>query len=252
MSGALHYREPKRLAAGMLAMTVHVVFLLLLMFGVRWQNRAPDSFAVELWQSLPMDEVVVVDEPVPVAAPKQEEVAPFKQEEVSASPPAPTPQAEIELHDKKVAKKTPPQPSAKELRRRRRAEQQRLQAEEQRLQEEQAELRRAAEQARVRGEVSAATEAEVGRYTDMIRSKIRHNIVMPPDVSPSAEVVFKVTLLPGGSVLDAVIQKSSGNPAYDEATERAIYKAQPLPLPTDPLLKKQFRVLNLTIRPEER
>ncbi|MDP2759950.1 MAG: cell envelope integrity protein TolA [Sideroxyarcus sp.] len=252
MSGVLHYREPKRLAAGMLAMTVHVVFLLLLMFGVRWQNRAPDSFAVELWQSLPMDEVVVVDEPVPVAVPKQEEVAPPKQEEVSASPPAPTPQAEIELHDKKIAKKTPPQPSAKELRRRRRAEQQRLQAEEQRLQEEQAEQRRAAEQARVRGEVSAATEAEVGRYTDMIRSKIRHNIVMPPDVSPSAEVVFKVTLLPGGSVLDAVIQKSSGNPAYDEATERAIYKAQPLPLPTDPLLKKQFRVLNLKIRPEEK
>lgn len=252
MSGALHYREPKRLAAGMLAMTVHAVFLLLLMFGVRWQNRTPDSFAVELWQSLPMDEVVVVDEPAPVAAPKQEEVAPPKQEEVSASPPPPTPQAEIELRDKKVAKKRPPQPSAKELRRRRRAEEQRLQAEEQRLLEEQAEQRRAAEQARVRGEVSAATEAEVGRYTDMIRSRIRHNIVMPPDVSPKAEVVFKVTLLPDGSVLNAVIQKSSGNPVYDEATERAIYQAQPLPLPTDPLLKKQFRVLNLTIRPEEK
>jgi len=238
---------------------VHVVFLLLLMVGVRWQNRAPDSFSVELWQSLPLDEVVVVDEPAPVATSKPEPVPPPRQEEKPALPSPVPPQAEIELRDKKVVKKTPPQPSAKELRRRRRAEeqrlqaeQQRLQAEEQRLQEEQAEQRRAAEQARVRGEVSAATEAEVGRYTDMIRSKIRHNIVMPPDVSPSAKVVFRVTLLPGGSVLDAVIQKSSGNPAYDEATERAIYKAQPLPLPTDPLLKKQFRVLNLMIRPEER
>jgi colicin import membrane protein len=67
----------------------------------------------------------------------------------------------------------------------------------------------------------------------MIRSKIRHNIVMPPDVAPNAEVVFRVTLLPGGSVLDAVLLKSSGNPAYDEATERAIYKAQPLPLPSE-------------------
>ena len=237
MSGALRYRDPNRLAAGMLAMTVHVVFLLLLMVGVRWQNRAPDSFSVELWQSLPLDEVVVANEPIPVAVAKQETV-----------PAAPSPvaaQAEIELRDKKVVKKTPPQPSARELRRRK-------EAEAQRVLEAQAEQRRMAEQARVRAEVSAATAAEVGRYQDMIRSKIRHNIVMPPDVAPNAEVVFRVTLLPGGSVLDAVLLKGSGNPAYDEATERAIYKAQPLPLPTDLLLKKEFRELRLTIRPEER
>jgi colicin import membrane protein len=52
-------------------------------------------------------------------------------------------------------------------------------------------------------------------------------------------------------VLDAVRLKSSGNTAYDEATERAIYKAQPLPMPTDPVLKKRFRELRLTIRPED-
>jgi len=237
MSGALRYRDPNRLASGMLAMTVHVVFLLLLMVGVRWQNRAPDSFSVELWQSLPLDEVVVANEPIPVAVAKQETV-----------PAAPSPvaaQAEIELRDKKVVKKTPPQPSARELRRRK-------EAEAQRVLEAQAEQRRMAEQARVRAEVSAATAAEVGRYQDMIRSKIRHNIVMPPDVAPNAEVVFRVTLLPGGSVLDAVLLKSSGNTAYDEATERAIYLSQPLPLPTDPLLKKEFRELRLTIRPEEK
>jgi len=237
MSGALRYRDPNRLASGMLAMTVHVVFLLLLMVGVRWQNRAPDSFSVELWQSLPLDEVVVANEPIPVAVAKQETV-----------PAAPSPvaaQAEIELRDKKVVKKTPPQPSARELRRRK-------EAEAQRVLEAQAEQRRMAEQARVRAEVSAATAAEVGRYQDMIRSKIRHNIVMPPDVAPNAEVVFRVTLLPGGSVLDAVLLKSSGNPVYDEATERAIYLSQPLPLPTDPQLKKEFRELRLTIRPEEK
>lgn len=234
MSGALRYRDPNRLAAGMLAMTVHVVFLLLLMVGVRWQNRAADSFPVELWQRLPLDEAVVANEPAPVAVAKQEAV-----------PAALAPKAEIELRDKKVVRKTPPQPSAKELRRR-------MEAETQRVLEAQAEQRRMAEQARVRAEVSAATAAEVGRYQDMIRGKIRHNIVMPPDVVPNAEVVFRVTLLPGGSVLDAVILKGSGNPAYDEATERAIYKAQPLPLPTDPLLKKEFRELRLTIRPEEK
>ncbi|MEK7810723.1 MAG: TonB C-terminal domain-containing protein [Pseudomonadota bacterium] len=43
--------------------------------------------------------------------------------------------------------------------------------------------------------------------------------------------------------------KSSGNPAYDIAAERAIYKAQPLPLPADANMQKLFRELRLTIRP---
>ncbi|MDO8312030.1 MAG: cell envelope integrity protein TolA, partial [Sideroxyarcus sp.] len=115
-----------------------------------------------------------------------------------------------------------------------------------------AEKRRQDVQAGIRAEVAAATEAEKGRYVDMIRSKIRRNIVMPPDVSENAEAIFKVTLLPGGMVMDVAMLKSSGNAAYDNATERAIYKAQPLPLPTDPLLKKEFRELNLKIKPEEK
>lgn len=244
MSVTSAYHEPWRLTAGMLAMTVHAVFLLLLMLGVRWQSQTPDSYEVELWQSLPLDEVVVANG-TEALTPGREQAAPPQPEQPAASPPSPPVQAEIELRDKKAVKKSPPGPSARELRRRR-------EAEAQRLLEEQAERRREAEQARVRDEVRAATAAEVGRYQDMIRSKIRHNIVMPPDVSPDAEVVFRVTLLPGGSVMNAVMIKGSGNPAYDEATERAIYKAQPLPLPTDPLLKKQFRELRLTIRPEER
>ena len=245
MSRALRYREPGSVVAAVLAATMHLVFLVLLIYGVRWQNRAPDSFSVELWQSLPLDEVVVAEAPAPVATPKAEEVAKPKAEAVPAAPLPVAPQAEIELRDKKVVKQKPPQPGAKELRRRK-------EAEAQRKLEQQAERRRMAEQARVREEVRRATEAEMGRYVDMIRGKIRHNIVMPPDVAPGAEAVFKVTLLPGGTVLDAVLQKSSGHPAYDEATERAIYKAQPLPLPTDPLLKKKFRELHLTIRPEEK
>jgi colicin import membrane protein len=58
-----------------------------------------------------------------------------------------------------------------------------------------------------------------------------------------------VTVLPGGDVMDVVLLKSSGNTAYDNAAERAIYKAQPLPLPDDAGLQKMFRELRLTIRP---
>jgi colicin import membrane protein len=237
MSTTLHYREPYRFSAGILAMAVHIAFIAMLVFGVRWQSQQPDRFSVELWDSLPVQEPT--PEPVQEAEPPKPLV-----EKKSASTSAQQ-KAEIELRDKKVRKETKPQPSAKELR-------QKKLLEERRLMEAYAEQQRMAVRESVRAEVLAATSAEMGRYQDMIRSKIRYNIVMPPDVLPTAAAEFKVTLLPDGSVLDAVLLKSSGNAAYDEATERAIYKAQPLPIPTDPVLKKRFRELRLTIRPEDK
>lgn len=55
-------------------------------------------------------------------------------------------------------------------------------------------------------------------------------------------------MLPGGEVR---MRKASGQPRYDSAVERAILRAQPLPLPSDPALMKYFRELNLKIRPKE-
>jgi colicin import membrane protein len=234
MSATLRYREPYRFSAGMLAMVVHVAFFAMLVMGVRWQTHQPDRFSVELWDSLPVQQ--------PIEEPAQEVAAPRQAVEQAPERPAAPQKADIELRDKKVRK---PQPDAKALR-------QKKLREEQRLMEAYVEKQRIAERERVRAEVLAATSAEMGRYQDMIRSKIRHNIVMPPDVLPTAAAEFKVTLLPDGSVLDAVLLRSSGNAAYDEATERAIYKAQPLPIPTDPVLKKRFRELRLTIRPEDK
>jgi colicin import membrane protein len=43
--------------------------------------------------------------------------------------------------------------------------------------------------------------------------------------------------------------KSSGNAAYDSAAERAIYKAQPLPLPQEEALARMFRELRLSVKP---
>jgi len=60
-----------------------------------------------------------------------------------------------------------------------------------------------------------------------------------------------VVLLPGGEVLSVKLRKSSALALYDSAVERAILKAQPLPLPPDPSMFKHFRELNLIFRPEQ-
>jgi len=236
MSHALNYPEPYRVPAGLLALAVHAAFIGLLVVGVRWQSQPPEDFSVELWDSLP----VVAPPPEQVAAPAVEPT-PVVETKVDAPQEKP---ADIELREKKASKVEPTKPSAKELK-------ERKQAEEQRVLEEYAEKRRLAMKETMRAEIAAATSAEVGRYQDMIRSRIRRNIVMPPDVPASAVAEFKVTLLPGGMVMDVQLVKTSGSRVYDDAAERAIYKAQPLPLPTDVGLQKMFRELRLTIKPQE-
>lgn len=230
MSAALYPRESYRLPAGLLALAVHGVFFAALLSGLRWQTHPADSYAVELWAQLPVLEVLQLPPAAPTAPPPQK------------TEPLPTVRAEIELRQKSLPKAATPKPDARALKVQR-------EAEERRLLDEYAEKRRMAEQERVRAEINAATAAEVRRYQDMIRSKIRRNIAMPPDVPDSAQAEFKVTLLPGGMVLDVLLLKSSGNTAYDNAAERAVYLAQPLPLPADPALQNLFRELKLNIRP---
>lgn len=275
MNATLTYQEPYRFSAGMLALTVHLLFFFFLYFGFRWQSQPQEAFMVEMWDSLPSAEVVPEPEPV-----QQVIVEPAPPPPKVIEPVLPPVKAEIEVRDKKKRKAEKKEKQAqkdkekaiaaarekqekekkekeemaaaakasqeKEQReldeyvaRRKQAEQERIRAEQARIQ---------AEQERVRAEMEAAKATQVGRYQDMIRSKIRRNMVKQ-DVPETVMAEFKVTVLPGGDVMDVVLLKSSGNAAYDNAAERAIYKAQPLPLPEDAGLQKMFRELRLTIRP---
>ena len=80
---------------------------------------------------------------------------------------------------------------------------------------------------------------------------MKRYIVEPPNLQGNPQVEFDVVLIPGGEVLNVKLRRSSGVPAYDEAVERAIRKASPLPLPPDPTLFQQFRELHLRMRPKE-
>jgi colicin import membrane protein len=102
-------------------------------------------------------------------------------------------------------------------------------------------------------QAASAQAGEVDKYRRLIQDRIRRFIVEPPNLQGNPEVEFEVRLLPGGDVLETSlrIKRSSGNAAYDQAVERAILKASPLPLPSDPAMFNMFRELNLKIRPKE-
>ena len=94
----------------------------------------------------------------------------------------------------------------------------------------------------------ARSRAE-GDYVAKIRGKIKGNIILANDPTGNPEAVFEVNQLPTGEVIDVRLTKSSGNPAYDQAVERAILKSSPLPKPDTPEIFQ--RRLTLKFRPIE-
>ena len=314
MSAAVYRDEPGKVASGVMAVAVHVAFLLLLVLGVSWQQYPPAVVEVELWRDLP---------PLPSKKAPASKPLPARKVEIERPPPRPTvevkPQPRVELapvpEPKPATKPDIAIEKEKEERARRMREalaqaearkkeearkREELARAEARKKEEEAKKReelaqaeaRKKEEARKREELAraekrrkedeerqriAALEAEQARraqeqqealrrlqqqqeaaqasaraeFIGKIRIKIRRYIVVPPGIKGNPQVEFDVVLLPTGDVLGVKLKKGSQYAAYDSAVERAIMKAQPLPVPKDPGLFKDFRELNLQFRPNE-
>ena len=233
--------------SGALTLVMHVLFFALLVFGVAWQKRQPEAMVVDLWNNLPSPKV----EPAP-------EVKPPPEPKIEAKPvpkvePKPVVKPDIALQDKKEKERKAKEQELEQ--KKRKAEETRIAAlKEQRVKEAEAKrLAREQDEAlrKLAQQQAAAQEKLRNEYIEKIRVKIRRFIIEPPNLQGNPEVEFDVTLLPGGEVLGVKLRKTSAFAAYDNAVERAILKAQPLPLPPDPQMFKEFRELNLKFRPKE-
>ena len=114
-------------------------------------------------------------------------------------------------------------------------------------QAEREQVARAAQQ-RAQADAAANSRAEAD-YIRRIQAKIKGNVVLPPELPGNPEAVFEVVQLPTGEIIDAVLRKSSGVRAYDDAVQRAIVKSSPLPRPDRPELFQ--RTLTLKFRPQD-
>jgi colicin import membrane protein len=112
-----------------------------------------------------------------------------------------------------------------------------------RLQNEEEKARReAAQRARMAGVVD--------KYKALILGAIGQQWILPDQVNTSLSSRFKIRLAPNGAVLDVQLTRSSGDAVLDRSAEAAIYKASPLPVPSEPDMFNVFREISLTVRPE--
>ncbi len=270
MTASAYATDTEKAISGALALLMHALFVALLVFGVTWQRREQPAMVVDLWNNLPQPPAPKAAPPPP-PKPAPEPPKPVPKAEPKPVPkvePKPAPKADIALKEKKekeriareqaLAEKKEKERIAREkalAEKKKREEQARIEAAKQQQAKEAEEKRLAREQEealkKLAAQQAAAREKLRSEYIEKIRGKIRRYIVEPPNLQGNPEVEFDVVLLPGGEVLGVKLKKGSSLAAYDNAVERAILKAQPLPLPPDPAMFKEFRELNLKFRPKE-
>lgn len=280
-------RRNANLLAGLMALGVHGLFLLLLMFGVSWQTQHPAPVMVDIWQALPKPE------PAPAPAPRRAKLNPPK---TMTPPPPDRRDADIALEKKKaeverlkhlqaeqaaeekaqakaaqeklladqkkrallrqmdeedLKQRIASETAANQARQTKLAEAQAKQAEAQAKQAE-AQARQAAAKSAADAQQAAEVASTVGLHRDLISAKVRGNTRLPDNLTGNPEVRCLVRLLPTGEVLSVRVTKSSGNVAYDDAVVRAIEKSSPLPLPTDRQARAAFvPELSFIHRPKE-
>jgi colicin import membrane protein len=99
-------------------------------------------------------------------------------------------------------------------------------------------------------EENARMSGEVDKYKAMIISAISRQWILPENVDNRLSSQFRIRLAPNGAVLEVSLMRSSGDPILDRSAQSAIYKASPLPVPSDPKVFNIFRDISLTVKPE--
>ena len=245
--------------AAILAIAVHVAFVLFLILSVNWQNRKPEPVIAELY-----------------APPAVEKIEPAKPPPEPPKPEPPKPQAEakpppVEPPKPDIALKEKQERARKEQAERERREKEKQDAQKRELERREAEkkqqekrlaearerqareadaLKAQAQRERQAQEKKAADAARARADADYVRriqAKIRGNVIVPPDMAGNPEAIFDVVQLPSGEIIDVQLDKSSGVRAYDEAVQRAILKSSPLPRPDSPDMFR--RNITLKFRP---
>ena len=284
-------RPGPNLAAGAMALGVHLLFALLLVFGVSWQTRHPAPVMVDVWDALPpmpapaprpKRDATPPREPAPLPEPPRAEPPKAEPAPVRSDPPPRAP--DIALDKKKAEDERLRKLKAmKEAEARALAETTRMEAEAlQKTREKQAADRKKKEllrqmeeedmaqrvateqaaneerllkQAEARAAASrrqAEVERLVGLHRDRISAKVRSNTRLPAGLKGNPEVRCLVRLLPTGEVQSVKVTQSSGDTAYDEAVVLAIEKSSPLPLPAEREARAAFvPELSFVHRPKE-
>ena len=91
---------------------------------------------------------------------------------------------------------------------------------------------------------------QLSKYKTLILNDIGKQWIIPPGAKKNVSCKLLVDLDAMGRGMNVKVLVSSGDPVLDRSAVTAVLKASPLPLPKIPALLKQFKQIELTVKPE--
>ena len=247
-------RGPDRWRAIGLSVLVHAAVVGLLGWGW-WRYRTPKPVP----QQLAIEATVVPGRSTTVApaTPAAPAPAPTPAPPAAAQAPASQEPQQHEVQQRKAEEREAAQGATEE--RARRERQQREQEVAARKATEAAK-RAAQDKARRESELHAQLAAEErinaargsaaeAAWVSLIRDRVTHAWIRPPSARPGVNCEVRVTQVPGGVVTGVQIGSCNGDAALRESIEAAVYRASPLPSPSNPDLFD--RNLKFNFHPDE-
>ncbi len=95
-------------------------------------------------------------------------------------------------------------------------------------------------------------QQDISKFTIELQRKLRAIWVRPISMIQGLSCVIRVQLMSNGHVIEAkVINGGSGDTLFDNSALNAVYKASPLPIPSDKaLFEENFKSFTFTFKPE--
>ena len=269
------------LQANLFTLVIHLALFIFMIFSVNWQPKTPYYAEVELWDAIPTQ---IKPKPlIKKTIPKVEKPQSSESKKIAEA----KRDADIQLKKKKAAELK--KKKAAELKKKKAAELEKLDQlkkkaleeekltelqkrllEDERVEEvqkkllEQDDLERIQEELRnkdlaketriaIEGTedlVAGSNSGELEKYKALIQQKIYQNVNKQLCGLDPVELTFEIVLMPTGDLIgNAKMIKSSKIESCDQAVERAILQAQPLPMPQDNRLFSQLKKLKLKFQP---
>lgn len=231
-----------------LAIVMHLLLGGLLFFGIRWQSSPPAVVQAELWSAVPQ---TAAPAPRPVPPPPKVEAP---RPEVEPEPEPEPPKLKVDIAEKAPVKKVeppkkkepvkvvePPKPQVRPAPPPPKAEKPPVNRELQKLQQQAAVEAPQRKPSDVDALLAAAGKESTGKdqqtsgprgrdtYIGRLQAAIRSQMRYPANSPGNPVVKMRVEQLPNGEVTNVTVERPSGVQAFDEAVERAVRAASPLP-----------------------
>ena len=261
------------LQANLFTLVIHLALFIFMIFSVNWQPKTPYYAEVELWDAIPtqIKPKPLIKKTIPkVEKPQSSESKKIAEAKMDADIQLKKKKA-AELEKKKAAElEKLDQLKKKALEEEKLTELQKRLLEDERVEEvqkkllEQDDLERIQEELRnkdlaketriaIEGTedlVAGSNSGELEKYKALIQQKIYQNVNKQLCGLDPVELTFEIVLMPTGDLIgNAKMIKSSKIESCDQAVERAILQAQPLPMPQDNRLFSQLKKLKLKFQP---